>query len=503
MPIEAATYISTLDASNPPSTDLLAEGDDHLRLLKSVLKASFPNITGPMTATQAILNGLDARVTSVQTQVDLADNGASIVPVSGILEQAEPINNVTSVGYTILTGDRSKLITRSNAAAMGDTLPQAGVSFPAGWFCAVENIHASNAVTITATISTINGASTLVVYPGYRAIISSDGTNYRASLVPASTGAQTRRMALAGAYTILPTDVRPLTIFDYTTAGFTISTNVAASNFTAQIVVIRNSATTGVVTFDPTSTETVDGAATLSINAGETWWLISDGTNWKSLSVMGRLLHSGAVASKTASYTALLTDKGKSIRFDGLTADVTLTLPSAASCGDGFLLFVSNEDTNDTTGWGVIIDPNSTELLDGFSTRKMYTGSRLTLLCDGTGWRTVGGYYRYFSGDQTITAANGLTGPLAHGLGVRPRRVWAEIKCTTAEQNWAVGDVVAIQYDYSTAGWGPNALYFDATSLNIRGGDGGLASIIIPNKTLGSHFTITAANWRVRVYAEA
>lgn len=497
MPIEAATYISTLNASNPPSTDLLAEGDDHLRLLKSVLLASFPGITGAMTQTHTVLNGLDARVTAVQTQVDLADNGASVVPISGVLEQAEPINNVTSLNYTVVTADRSKLILRSNAAAMADTLPQAGVSFPAGWFCSVENIHASNAVTITATVSTINGAATLVVYPGYRAIISSDGTNYRASLVPASTGAQTRRMALAGAYTILPTDVRPMTVFDYTTAGFSIITAVAASNFTGQLVVIKNSATSGVVTFDPNGAETVDGSATLAISFGETYWLISDGTNWKSLVVTTPLLKSGAIASKTGNYIAVLADRGKSIRFAGLAADATLTLPSAASCGDGFVLFVSNEDTG---FFGVTVDPNGAELIDGASTKKGFAGTRVMLLCDGTGWRTVSGRWRWISATFTPTAAS-TTGALAHGLGVIPNSVQVQMTCLTADAGYSVGDI----YHFAAYGDGPTgdssgfAITKDVTNITVR-----VAAIVpnIPNKTTGSRVVTTAANWAVRVIAE-
>lgn len=56
MALESATYINGLVASNPPSTDPLAQADDHIRLLKSTIKATFPNITGPVTATQTVLN---------------------------------------------------------------------------------------------------------------------------------------------------------------------------------------------------------------------------------------------------------------------------------------------------------------------------------------------------------------------------------------------------------------------------------------------------------------
>ena len=274
MPIEAATYISTLNASNPPSTDLLAEGDDHLRLLKSVLLASFPNITGAMTATHTVLNGLDARVTAAQTQVDLADNGVSVVPVSGILEQAQPVNAQTGLNYTYLLTDRGKLVTRTNAAAMGDTLPQATGSFGAGWFTLVENVSTSSRLTITPTTSTIDGSATLIVYPGQTVMISSDATNYQATVVGNNL---IRYAAKTANYTLLPSDLNGF--IDFTTAGFTLSTSVAAANFSG-LFWVRNSATTGNVTWDPNSTETTDGLTTITIFPGETYCIAPNGTNW-------------------------------------------------------------------------------------------------------------------------------------------------------------------------------------------------------------------------------
>lgn len=47
MGLESATYISDLDASNPLSTDKKKQGDDHLRLIKSVLKTTIPNADRP------------------------------------------------------------------------------------------------------------------------------------------------------------------------------------------------------------------------------------------------------------------------------------------------------------------------------------------------------------------------------------------------------------------------------------------------------------------------
>lgn len=56
MPLETATFINQLVETNPTGSDNANQGDNHLRLLKSVLKSTFPNITGAVTATQAQLN---------------------------------------------------------------------------------------------------------------------------------------------------------------------------------------------------------------------------------------------------------------------------------------------------------------------------------------------------------------------------------------------------------------------------------------------------------------
>lgn len=49
--LETGTYISDLVATNPLSSDLASTADDHIRLLKSTIKTTFPNINGAVTAT--------------------------------------------------------------------------------------------------------------------------------------------------------------------------------------------------------------------------------------------------------------------------------------------------------------------------------------------------------------------------------------------------------------------------------------------------------------------
>jgi hypothetical protein len=58
MGIESGNYITNLDSANPLSSDNVSEGDDHLRLIKNVLKKTFPtgsNDVGPDQAVQVII----------------------------------------------------------------------------------------------------------------------------------------------------------------------------------------------------------------------------------------------------------------------------------------------------------------------------------------------------------------------------------------------------------------------------------------------------------------
>jgi hypothetical protein len=61
MALETATTLSGLVTANPTSIDPIAQGDDHLRLIKDVLKQQFPGAAGqgyaiPILATEAELN---------------------------------------------------------------------------------------------------------------------------------------------------------------------------------------------------------------------------------------------------------------------------------------------------------------------------------------------------------------------------------------------------------------------------------------------------------------
>jgi hypothetical protein len=244
-------------------------------------------------------------------------------------------------------------------------------------------------------------------------------------------------------------------------------------------------------------------ASNINFAIGDVETVLSLGSgNWRTINVMrasGLPIAGVTVLSKTATYTVVDADFGAHIKFSGLAADATLNLP-AASGRNGFYLDVSNEDATDTSPFAMIADPNSAELIDGFTTRKGYLGTRVRLACDGTGWRTVHGNWRFFSGDQTLTANTVIT--IAHGLGVRPQRLWGEYKCTTIDLGYAVGDIVsasgAVESDGATVR-GVNHMA-DATNVKMITGT---VTTWTQNKGTGASGNITAASWRYRVWAEA
>ena len=72
MGLETGTFIDSLNSSNPGAGDPVNEGDDHIRLIKSTVKATFPSLSGAVTSTHTELNLLDG-VTANTTELNYVD----------------------------------------------------------------------------------------------------------------------------------------------------------------------------------------------------------------------------------------------------------------------------------------------------------------------------------------------------------------------------------------------------------------------------------------------
>jgi microcystin-dependent protein len=90
MALETGTYIDDLVSSNPPQSDSLTQSAGHLRLIKSTILATFPNVTGAISATHT---AIDAAATAVAA--------AQYLPAGAILPFA---GSSTPTGYLLCYG---------------------------------------------------------------------------------------------------------------------------------------------------------------------------------------------------------------------------------------------------------------------------------------------------------------------------------------------------------------------------------------------------------------
>ncbi|WP_336057377.1 hypothetical protein [Nitratireductor sp. CH_MIT9313-5] len=85
--------------------------------------------------------------------------------------------------------------------------------------------------------------------------------------------------------------------------------------------------------------------------------------------------------TKAANYTAVAADNHQLIEF---TAAATLSLTAAATLGNGWTCMVR------ANGGDVVIDPNSSETINGAATLTLKDGNGLVVLCNGTAFFTMG-----------------------------------------------------------------------------------------------------------------
>ena len=122
MGLESGTYIDSLNSSNPAAGDAVNEGDDHLRLIKSTVKATFPNVSGAVTATHTELNLIDG-VTSTTTELNYVDVTT--------LGTAQASKAVTADANIDITGVRNFTMTGTLSVG-GNTVATLQAVYPVG-----------------------------------------------------------------------------------------------------------------------------------------------------------------------------------------------------------------------------------------------------------------------------------------------------------------------------------------------------------------------------------
>ena len=101
MGLESASYISELVDTNPVVGDPVGEGDDHLRLIKTVLQTQFPNLTaGAVNTTQTEMNLLDGVTALVTLATDQSWSGSQRGTPSTVTDGTLDLDTANNFQYT-------------------------------------------------------------------------------------------------------------------------------------------------------------------------------------------------------------------------------------------------------------------------------------------------------------------------------------------------------------------------------------------------------------------
>lgn len=105
-----ASFINQLNETYPRKSDLIKEGDDHLRLIKQVLKQTLPNFDRAITMSGATLNLLNTVLTptadtlTINTGVKAVANKTYDFAANKLTNVANPTNPQDVVTLNYLTG---------------------------------------------------------------------------------------------------------------------------------------------------------------------------------------------------------------------------------------------------------------------------------------------------------------------------------------------------------------------------------------------------------------
>jgi hypothetical protein len=224
--------------------------------------------------------GLDGAGSGTLTSITLgAGLGTAVgssggtITVSGTAVSLETVNAQSGTAYTVLASDHTKTLTLSNTASVAVTLPQATGSFGSGFYFDAANLNVG-VVTITPTVSTINGASSLILNRFQSVRIVSDGTNWQV-LFGGSLRAQTTNVASAATCDIGATPSHRISVTGTTTI----------TSFGTVPNELRNVTFAGALTLTHNATTLIlPGAANITTAAGDYALASSDSSgNWRVL----------------------------------------------------------------------------------------------------------------------------------------------------------------------------------------------------------------------------
>lgn len=238
MGLEAGTYVSDLNSSNPQSTDQRKQGDDHIRLIKALLKATFPNADKPFyfPKYEAATSG---------STIDAADNQRvfGCATSGGAFTMTLPVN-------------------------LGSSADGFQVSF-------VKTDTNANRLTVAPSSGSINGLASLsILNAGDRIDAVWTGTTWAAAVSLAGVN----KVSITGNTTVDLTHFDKMLDVVPASANLTLALPAVAS-FIGRTLAVKLNSSTYTCTLTPNGSETIDGLSS---------WVLEDKYDYvKLLAVTG------------------------------------------------------------------------------------------------------------------------------------------------------------------------------------------------------------------------
>ena len=144
--------------TNPTGTDPRSQGDDHIRLVKSTIRSTFPNVSGAMTATHTELNLIDG-YTGTTAELNYND-----VPTLGTVEPSRTVTaDASGVTKKLKTQEQTEIVN-----AVGTVSGATAINFALG--------NVVTAVLASGGSFTISNAPTSGIYGKFKLILTNGGT---------------------------------------------------------------------------------------------------------------------------------------------------------------------------------------------------------------------------------------------------------------------------------------------------------------------------------------
>lgn len=400
MGLETGTYISDLDSANPVgATDKRHQGDNHIRLVKSVLKTTFPNATKPFRF---------------------------------------PTSATKTGNYTVLSSDDSAVFyCDTSGGAFNMTLP-ALISGDAGYeVSVVKSTTDTNAVTV---VGTINGESNMTLNNRFEVLnLFWTGTVWLGAVVPNGL----RVTVITGDLTVTEDHLDGAILSTPSGANKTI-TLPAVANYRGRTLTIHHTGNTYSTIIDGNASETVNGSATMTLAGTNAFvMLMAMATGWVAIAT--------AVTPATAVEMFTGTDTTKPIVSSVLAA---LWKQDTSIASAGTLTIPDTGSYFHVTGTTTITDIDFTTDTAGREVKLVFDGA-LTLTHNATTLILPGGAsITTAAGDVAVIRSEGsdvvrcLDYTKASGTAITPSYDWDYLGQYNGSAVASPGFVLAIPAGY-------------------------------------------------------